>query len=222
MNAFDYPVTEGFGYHADYPLNNGFHNGIDYGCPVGTPVIVNGVTIGLSGATGAVTGPHLHVGRWVGGTATDPTVGGGKNVSGAVVYDTGNDSTNGNYVRISDADGSLWVYLHLSKIEATKGQVLKGGNMPTIATKDIVGSLAYAYLNDDLQRNPSLDGYIGQPVEDVIWAFNGAEERANYLKSIEDKDKMIAALQLAQGDVEATTIGRALIKLFQTFGYKKS
>jgi hypothetical protein len=38
----------------------------------------------------------------------------------------------------------------------------------------------------------------------------------------DEKNKIIAGLQMVQGDVEANTIGKALIKLFQSFGYKKS
>lgn len=125
-DASTYPITTPYGQVAGYPLNNGFHNGIDYGCPVGTPVVVNGVTIGLSGATGYVTGPHLHVGRWIGGTVTNPV--GGFHFNNAVVTQISSDSVNGNYVRIQ-ADGASWVYLHLSKQLVTVGQVLQGGNM---------------------------------------------------------------------------------------------
>lgn len=124
-----YPVTTPFGQVPGYPLNNGFHNGIDYGYPMGTPVIVNGVTIGLSNNTGASTGPHLHVGRFVNGQVTDPGVGNGFQFNSAVVFDTGSDATNGNYVRIT-GDGALWNYLHLEKILVGKGQILKGGDMP--------------------------------------------------------------------------------------------
>lgn len=123
-----YPVTTPFGQVPGYPLNGGFHNGIDYGYPMGTPVVVNGVTIGISNNTGASTGPHLHVGKWVGGKAVDPGVGNGFSFNSAVVYDTGSDATNGNFVRVQ-GDGALWNYLHLEKTLVTKGQVLKGGTM---------------------------------------------------------------------------------------------
>lgn len=127
----NYPVTTPFGWVAGYPLNQdaahpgqGFHNGIDYGYPMGTPVVVNGVTIGLSNNTGASTGPHLHVGKYVGGSVQDPGVGNGFSFNSAVVFDTGSDATNGKYVRIT-GDGALWNYLHLGTILVTKGQVLK-------------------------------------------------------------------------------------------------
>lgn len=127
--AKDYPITQPYGYDPSYPLNNGFHRGIDYGCPTGTPIVVNGVTIGLSGATGAVTGPHLHLGKWNGTQVLDPGVGNGFQFNSAVVSDVGSDSTNGKYVKIM-GDGYTWVYLHMSdNSKVTIGQQLKGGTM---------------------------------------------------------------------------------------------
>lgn len=128
MAAQDYAVTTPYGQVAGYPLNGGFHMGIDYGAPEGTPVVVNGVVIGLSGATGYATGAHLHVGRWVGGTVTNPGVGGGFHFNSAKVTEihTVNDGANGKYVRIQ-GDGASWVYLHLSQVKVSVGQVLQGG-----------------------------------------------------------------------------------------------
>lgn len=121
--AQDYPITTAYGKVAGYPLNNGFHKGEDRAMPTGTPVLVNGVQIGLSGTTGASTGPHLHIGRFVGAQDTPPS-GGGFTVSNAKVLQTGSDASNGNFVRVADADGSTWVYLHLSRIDVKPGQVL--------------------------------------------------------------------------------------------------
>lgn len=124
-DASQYPITQPYGYDPSYPLNGGFHRGIDYGCPTRTPVVVNGVTIGLSGATGKVTGPHLHVGKFVGGNVTDPGAGKGFSFSSAIVHSIGHDDVNGNYIRLT-ADGALWVYLHLSEIKVQAGQQLTG------------------------------------------------------------------------------------------------
>lgn len=123
MAAADYPITTPFGYVSGYPLNNGYHKGEDRAMPVGTSVQVNGVQIGLSGNTGASTGPHLHIGHWRGATVIHPG-GGGFTVSGATVLQTGNDSSNGNFVRVQDQDGTTWVYLHLSRIDVKQGQQL--------------------------------------------------------------------------------------------------
>lgn len=139
-DASTFPITELYGCQPGYPLNSnmcppgqGFHKGIDYGCPVGTPIVVNRVTIGISGATGAVTGPHVHVGRWVNGQSTDPGVGNGWKFNSAVVTEIGSDPTNGNFVRVQ-GDGASWVYLHMSDNSKVKvDQVLQGGDMPTEA-----------------------------------------------------------------------------------------
>lgn len=124
MTIWDFRVTQPYGYDPSYPLNNGFHRGIDYGAPDNTPVTVNGVVIGLSGHSGFVTGAHTHVGKFVNGQAVDPGTKGGMTLSNAVVLDTGNDTTNGNFVRVQSGNAT-YVYLHLSKITCSKGQKLE-------------------------------------------------------------------------------------------------
>ena len=165
-DASQYPVTTPFGQVPGYPLNNGFHNGIDYGCPTGTSVLVNGFKIATSNNTGATTGPHLHVGKYVNGVVQDPGVGNGFKFTSAVVYDTGYDPTNGNYVRVM-GDGALWNYLHLQTILVTKGQILKGDNMaPPIALltqKQVLDNFhAYGIKGDGPGGEPTqkqLDNY---------------------------------------------------------------
>lgn len=124
MTAQDYPVTTPYGYVPGYPLNFGFHKGQDRAMPMGTPVEVNGVLIGLSGTNQGVdgAGPHLHVGKFINGAAFNPA-GGGFNLGRAVVYDTGEDAVNGKFVRVQTPE-ALWCYLHLSEVKARKGQVL--------------------------------------------------------------------------------------------------
>jgi hypothetical protein len=98
--------------------------------PVGTPVIVNGVQIGLSGNGNGRYGAHLHVGRFAGGGDTNPQ-GGGFNLAGARVTSFLNDFSdpvNGKYIRVQDASGAVWVYLHLSEVTCSVGQVLGGGS----------------------------------------------------------------------------------------------
>jgi hypothetical protein len=92
-------------------------------------------------------------------------------------------------------DASTW---NLTKQEA---------NMPTLATQDMVDSLAHAFLNDSYANNPGLAQYVGQPVENVITAFNNAEQRANYLKSIDmtyaDNKKLRADITSITGELTA-------------------
>lgn len=130
--ASDYPVTTPWGYSADYPLNGGRHKGEDHAMPTGTPVLVNGVLIGHSNNTGYSTGPHLHIGKWIGGVDVNP-VGGGFNLPQPVTVTdynpvAANDMTNGIWVGLRDGAGVRWVYLHLQQTAVVPGQVLD--NLP--------------------------------------------------------------------------------------------
>ncbi len=123
--ASDYPIS--FPYGATSPPYGTparpYHRGQDRAMPVGTPVIVNGVQIGLSGVSGLTTGSHLHIGRFVGGVDTNPG-GGGFSFNNAVVTQIASDATNGNFVRLT-ADGASWVYCHLRNQTCRVGQVLR-------------------------------------------------------------------------------------------------
>lgn len=173
MTCWDYPITELFGCQPDYPLNQnlcppgqGFHNGIDYGCPTGTEITVNGVVIGISGATGAVTGPHVHVGHWNGGTVLPIGPQDGKNVNGAKVTQVSEDSTNGKFVRVGDADGSSWVYLHMSdNSKVSVGQVLQGGNMPDdyyLNEGDLINYYSIFKLGSGVPTQADKDAMVGK------------------------------------------------------------
>lgn len=180
--ANTYPITTEFGYIPGYPLNNGYHRGQDRAMPNGTPVIVNGVTIGLSNNTGASTGSHLHIGKFVNGTAVNPS-GQGFTFNSASVLDTGHDSTNGNYIRLQ-ADGAVWVYLHLQSIMVIKGQILKGG--------------------DDMQ--PQIDDLNKQLNQTNIYVSELQTENAEFSKQLSSTNsyldkltKRVAALEASQG-----------------------
>lgn len=177
-----YPVTQPYGYDPNYPLNNGYHRGIDYGYPLGTQVVVNGVVIGLSGATGAVTGPHLHVGKFINGNAQNPGVGNGFKFNSAVVLDTGYDSVNGNYVRLT-ADGAIWVYLHLSVIKVTRGQELRGGD--EMITKDILDSVYGAYYGSS-PTQADYNNWVGKnELSNLIFQAERDQRRKDYFDSVQ-------------------------------------
>lgn len=178
MVAWEYPITQLYGYDPSYPLNNGYHKGVDYGCPDGTPVTVNGVTIGLSGHTGAVYGSHLHVGHWKGGTSVASNPQDGKTVSGAVVSEVKEDATNGKYVRVADADGSSWVYLHLSQQLVSVGQKLEGGIVEPADYKVNDGDIQNYFKNflgrDATEADKQV--YRGKTHKDIIYAIIGSGE----------------------------------------------
>jgi murein DD-endopeptidase MepM/ murein hydrolase activator NlpD len=179
--AQDYPITTPYGQVPGYPLNNGFHNGKDYGCPTGTPVVVNGVTIGLSGATGYVSGAHLHVGRWMGGKSTNFI--GGVNFDNAVVTEVGSDATNGKFVRIQ-ADGASWVYLHLSEQLVKVGQELKGDSNMPITVDNLYSLIRGLTRREPTQEEVTNKAYLEDPnlAIETFWNNGGKQ-------SYENKDK---------------------------------
>lgn len=126
--ASSYPVTYTYGWHPDYPLNGGFHNGEDRAMPVGTPIVVNKTKLGLSGNTGATTGPHLHISRYRYGRPVNPKGTGFtlRTVLGRTptVVSVGKDAWNGNYVRVRNWRGEIFIYDHLSKISVKVGDKL--------------------------------------------------------------------------------------------------
>lgn len=207
MTAKDYPVTELYGCQPGYPLNQnlcppgqGFHNGIDYGCPVGTPVVVNGVTIGLSGATGAVTGPHVHVGRWINGQSTDPGVGNGWKFNSAVVTEINEDPTNGKYVRVQ-ADGASWVYLHMSNNQLVSvGQVLQGEDM-TNFTKAQINVLAEIAWNREAHDDEKAV-YETEPADGVLLKFLNSTTNVDIRTKAAQFDNFYNALQQAYQQIE--------------------
>jgi hypothetical protein len=80
----------------------------------------------------AATGEHLHIGKFINGKDVNPN-GQGFSLDGATVFDVctiySTDPVNAQYVRIRDATGALWVFLHLSLVTVAAGQHLKGGTM---------------------------------------------------------------------------------------------
>jgi hypothetical protein len=127
MIASDYPVTLRYGatvppYTADHP-----HRGRDYGCPSGTPVLVGGEQIGLSGATGKVIGPHLHVQEWSTDYAITRDPQNAFNGGTVVNVDrtgTQGDGSFGKFVTVQTPDGWHDSYCHLSEINVEIGDKL--------------------------------------------------------------------------------------------------
>lgn len=199
----NYPVTTPYGQVPGYPLNDGFHNGIDYGYPKGTAVVVNGVIIGLSGYTGDVDPPgpkgaHLHVGKYVNGVVQNPGVGNGFSFKSAVVYDTGTDPIDGNYVRIT-GDGALWNYLHLQDILVIKGEVLKGDSMTAsqIEPDETMIRLMYqGMVKTTPNANDVAFGKKFPTMEALTRHILASPEHANFLAS---QAKIPTATQLQPG-----------------------
>ena len=134
MSAAQYPIT--FGYKAvdgKYYGPNGivgkYHRGNDRPCPTGTPINISGVTIGLTGATGLVSGPHLHTQACTAGSsyADDFNPAPYEFKNGTVVV-AGWHSQFGNRIVIR-VGGVDITYAHLSKINVAVGQQIGGSEV---------------------------------------------------------------------------------------------
>lgn len=170
-DASQYPIT--FGYKAQdgywYGPNGKvgkYHRGNDRPCPTGTPIIISGVTIGETGATGIVSGPHLHTQACTAGSNYaddfDPSPFEFKN--GTVVV-AGWHSQFGNRIVIR-VGGVDITYAHLSKINVQVGQVIGGSEV--IPDQDNwfwrMDRLMWQIRGRGLSREEFRKNFVGVPV----------------------------------------------------------
>lgn len=163
MSASDYPVT--FGYLATTTINGQpyTHRGNDRACPTGTPIVINGTTIGLTGNTGLSTGPHLHI-----QVGTDPACqqtinpSGHEFLSGTVTALRTTDTASwGKYVTIKNDSGVYVTYAHLSQVNVTVGQSIRGELMDT----DAKVANQYYTLRGSTGTAAERKGWIGRSYE---------------------------------------------------------
>jgi hypothetical protein len=171
--AADYPVT--FGYKAQdgkYYGPNGsvgfYHRGNDRACPSGTPIVIGGVTIGQTGATGIVSGPHLHTQACTANSsyADDFDPGPYEFKPGTVIV-AGGHSQFGNriVIRVGGADIT---YAHLSKINVQVGQEV--GNVSSSQTPADETTIKLEF-NNGLFRDATpadVQGLLGQEHSDLL------------------------------------------------------
>ena len=172
----EYPVT--FAYKAQdgkYYGTNGsvglYHRGEDRKAPLGTPIIVQGVTIGEVGKSGLASGYHCHFQCMVGGNDVSPVP---YRFTGGKVVRADFHTQFGYHVRIQHADGTIMIYAHLSKINVSVGQVIK------LSTGDTMNQEAGTELyRTALFREPeSVAGasqWNGQTPAHALRAVRGAE-----------------------------------------------
>lgn len=179
-DAKDYDVTFPFGatdgvYYAltrqlssrpDLWIGPG-HRGDDRAMPMRTPVPVNGQSIGLSGDASGRYGPHLHIGKFVDGIADNP-FGQGFRLDNPRVLDVNldpaKDPKNGKWIQLVDAQGIVWVYLHLEEIYVRPGDRI-GGEMESVNQGDRK-NLNIAFFGKDIGV---LQSWVGKPWKVAIY-----------------------------------------------------
>lgn len=133
MSASKHPITFGFRAKDGYYYGpNGvvapFHHGEDRAMPEGVPVVVAGVTMALSGNTGATSGPHLHtdkrpIGSSVANRYAFVNPADWVSLKRAKVVHAGYAGTAGHMVSLQ-SNGYEYRFLHLSKINVKVGQTI--------------------------------------------------------------------------------------------------
>lgn len=188
MSVKDFPITLGFRavydpYYTPTKAQSSnpalwlgpFHAGNDYGCPVGTQVVVNGTVIALSGKTGAAAGPHSHVDKKPLGTGDQN---GGNyyvylnpsdafSITGVVAF-AGLNGTAGLMVGIQADNGNYYRFLHNSSILVKVGQRV-GGNMATDSlTKEEIQVIYTLTFETDIVPQDVINAYTGQPLSGLL------------------------------------------------------
>lgn len=143
--ASDYGVSFGYGaqdgvYYGPNGSVGKYHRGNDRPTPIGTPIVISGTTIGWTGNTGLVSGPHLHTQAMYPGTNTDLNPTPYEFRPGAVV-EAGWHNQFGNFVKIRVNSIDL-IYAHQSKINVAVGQQVgqpQGGTEMINTREEAVG-----------------------------------------------------------------------------------
>lgn len=247
MTAQDYGINFPYG-ATDYPYSPTHpHRGDDRPCPTGTPVVINGTTIGLTGATGYVFGAHLHIQEWS-GTPANTRKPQNSFKPGRVTAAT-SSSDFGNYITITGSDGWNTSYCHLSQINVSVGQEIgvkamipdnddwywrfkklmmqvRGRDMSRDEfRKNFVGVEPFhmvEIVSDSTEADQATsDGTLGYKARTENWEGKMAElTKAAQIKDNEINDLKTQAT-VVSGDTELlNSFGKALAKLIARLGLK--
>lgn len=163
-----YPVTFGYGAQDGvyYGPNGSIglrHRGNDRACPNGTPIIIAGKVIGLTGSTGITSGSHCHTqastanANW--SNDIDP---GPYEFKPGLVVGAGWHNQFGNYIMVRVGNVDI-TYAHLSRIDVSIGQVLNEGMELTPSQQDKLFKMmkradptAEELNNPEYRKNPGL------------------------------------------------------------------
>ncbi len=165
-SAQDYPINFPYG-ATDYPYGKPelpFHRGDDRATPNGTKLIIQNKLCALTGESGFVTGPHLHIQEWK-GTVYDTRKPQNAFKPGLVTTISNNVNQQwGRYITISNEDGWNTTYCHLSEIYVSKGDIIKEEDTMTPSALNALSQAAWNKPADD----KFIKSYTGKDVEKTI------------------------------------------------------
>lgn len=206
MSAQDYAINFPYGATSEPYSATRPHRGNDRPCPTGTPIVIGGTVIGLTGATGFVSGPHLHIQEHTADNYANVRKPQNEFKPGTVigVYpNSKGDGTFGKFIDIQNSDGWVDSYCHLSQINVQVGQKV-GEDMPDIISESTARIAASGVLFRDgydgrpnAHAGPTMEdlmkNHVGKPLTNA-WVYSlfaaqeGQNGRAAQAKAYADRD----------------------------------
>lgn len=208
MSAQDYQINLPYGSTAQPYSTTHPHRGDDRPCPSGTPIIIDGQEIGLTGATGYVFGAHLHIQEWHDTASGDKYANTRKpqnafrpgivvNIDPVGTYPNNkNDGTQGDgsfgkFITIQTADGWNDTYCHLSRIDVAVGDII-GDKMEKFNSGDLYNKLYFTFglAMAEKAKTANFEGYFSAQIGwDYKKATEEIEKSAQWAFMLEDSRK---------------------------------
>lgn len=134
-------------------------------------------------------------------------------VEAGKVYETGNNSLDGNYLILQGSSGYKYRYSHLSGVSVSKGQTVQAGS--TLGASGATGNAEGPHLHFGMSDQ---DGAAVNPYQSLLTAYNGSGSGVDVVDSsgstVEDKKGKVEILGVTLAewswyDVGAVVLGVA-------------